>query len=63
MARQSNRQRLFEGSYDPLDYFKCGFPISVSGPLCMIAEEQGVTPQSLVREAVKRWLAEQGPRA
>ncbi len=59
LARQSNRQRLIEGSYDPLDTIKCAFPISVSGPLHLMAEERGVKVQVLVREAVKKWLAEQ----
>lgn len=46
-----------------MDTIKCAFPVSVSGPLFVIAEERGVKAQALVREAVKKWLAEQEAEA
>lgn len=57
MARPSNRQKLIDGDYDPLDTIVCGIPVSMTSQLREISLSRGVTMQSLVREAVKDWLA------
>lgn len=57
MVRPSNRQKLIEGAYDPLDSIVCGIPVSMTSQLREISLVRGVTMQSLIRESVKDWLA------
>jgi len=57
MARPSNRQKLINGEYDPLDSIVCGIPVSLTSQLRELSLSRGVTMQSLIRESVKDWLA------